>query len=103
MDDDQELGLAMRCLLLACISEVVEGEGIGGTFGGGVGARPSSGVVRPEGGLLLLWLLLLKDDDEDGLRELLGLVGVDGADDDVGNGCCGGCGSSCSCSCCCCC
>ena len=96
MEDDQELGLAVRDLLLlfVFISEGVEAKE--GAAVGGVGAGPSSGVVRPEGGLLLL----MEDDDEDGLGGLMGSVGggVGDDDEDVGSGCCGG--SDC-CSCCC--
>ena len=89
VDDDQELGLVVRDLLLL----VLVGISLGG---GSVGARPSSGVVRPDGGLLLL-----TEDDEDGLEALFGSVGggIDDDDKDVGSGCCGG--GDCS-GCCCC-
>lgn len=60
MEDDQELGLVERDLLFEGInSEEMSAEG-SGAGGSGVGACPSSGVARPEGGLLLL-----REEDED--------------------------------------
>lgn len=60
MEDDQELGLVERDLLFECIISAEMSAEACGAGVGGVGACPSSGVARPEGGLLLL-----REEDED--------------------------------------